>query len=127
MSEIFSSYPFALNTLITLNYISIFNYFLLITNIFYIYFNINFIKLTITETMFAVTFKKFYFYSLLFSLLSLAGIPPFSGFFIKFYQLTFFLQTFSLFTILLFIVYNIIIMYFYFLNFINLLIYNRDS
>lgn len=105
-----------LTSFISLYYLTIFSYTFLILAIFYILFNTNFFFLNASQLLRSVIYNKFYFFSLVIILLSLAGVPPLFGFVVKFFQLVLFLNKINFVFIVFFIIYNIVMIYFYIIN-----------
>ena len=107
-------------------YFTLFSYTLLILNIFYILFNLNNFQVNSIELVKFILQNRFYTYSFLLTLLSLAGVPPLLGFTIKIFQLYFFINILHIPFLIFFIIYNVLTMYFYFNNFKYLLSYSPN-
>lgn len=73
-------------------------------------------KINSIELVKFVNSDPFYFYSFLLTILSFAGMPPLSGFLIKIIQFFFFIINTHIILLIIFILFNILTMYFYYLN-----------
>ena len=107
-------------------YFSLLTYVVLFMNIFYIIFSINTNSTSGLDILRLITHNKFYFYSFLATLLSLAGVPPFIGFFSKFLQFYLVFSNTSIVIASLFCVFSTLMSYFYIQNFKHLVDNRKD-
>lgn len=95
-------------------------------NIFYILFSVTTNSTSGLEILKLVTHNKFYFYSFLTTLLSLAGVPPFIGFFSKLFQFYLLFHNTTIIVFILFCIFSTLMSYFYIQNF-KYLVDNRKD
>jgi NADH-quinone oxidoreductase subunit N len=97
--------------------VSVTTYVILTFNIFNIFFLINSNFVSYQSNLKNLTINSFLTFNIIFSLLSLAGIPPFLGFFSKLIIISYFFLKKNFFLLMMFFLLNFFIMYFYIQNF----------
>jgi len=112
---------------IAVYYFSLVTYVVLFLNFFYILFSIVSTSASGLDLLKLITHNKFYFYSFLTTLLSLAGVPPFIGFFSKLLQFYLIFNNTSIIMFVLFGIFSTIMSYFYIQNFKYLVDNRKDA
>lgn len=111
---------------ISIFYLTMFSYLILILIFFFILFNTNVLYMNSIELLKFIISNKFYLGSLLISLLSLMGLPPLLGFTIKLWQISFLFNKIHPIFLAIFLVYNIVITFFYLYIFVYIVETKKD-
>jgi len=105
------------NSIIAIIFLNVYIYIFISINIFLLFFNFNYNFLKTTNSWKHINITNYFKYSLICFLMSLSGLPPFLGFFIKFLYFVTLIKLTSWLFILIFLIFNLFCIFFYIQNF----------